>query len=151
MKCSLHAKICSKSISINYVLGATMLRKASAFIVAAMFLFLGGSIAQAAAKKTSPYDLYNLSCSKNQRATGCASPYRQCDFGVEQNIIDTCKLSAEHQRCPDFSWEKCCATNCYLRAGKKHKGTQACIDECSEITASRIYWLKDKGKKVSRR
>lgn len=128
-----------------------MLRRASTFLVAAMFFFLSGSYSEAAPAKQSPYDLFNLSCSKNQRATGCASPYRQCDFGVEKDIYDTCMISAKNQRCPDFTWEKCCATNCYLRAGKKHKGTQACIDECSDPTAGRMYDLRDKSKKVSRR
>jgi hypothetical protein len=128
-----------------------MLRTASTFLVAALFFFFSSTYAEAAPAKKSPYDLFNLSCAKNQRATGCAAPYRQCDFGVEADIVDTCKISAKNQRCPDFSWEKCCATNCFLRAGKKHKGTQACIDECSDVTASRVYWLKDGSKKVSRR
>jgi len=128
-----------------------MLRTASAIFAAAMILFLGGTFADAASPKKSSYDLFDLSCAKNQRATGCAAPYRQCDFGVDKDIVETCKISARNQRCPDFSWEKCCATNCFLRAGKKHKGTQACIDECSDVAESRIYWLQDENKRANRR
>lgn len=111
-----------------------------------VFIFFAVSIcspaASAASSKKSPYTLFELSCKKNQRATGCAAPFRQCDLGVDTNIADTCKISAKNQRCPDFSWEKCCAANCYLRAGNTMKGTEACMDQCGDSIGSRIYWPK---------
>lgn len=77
---------------------------------------------------------HQLNCSRTDRATGCAVPYRQCDLGGgDLDIVSACQLSASNQRCPDFSWEKCCATNCYLRGGNK------CMDECNAATEATAF------------
>ena len=93
--------------------------------------------------------LFALSCKSNERATGCTAPFRQCEIGIrfnpndpfnEVDVIDTCRLSAKFKRCPDFSWEKCCATNCYIRNGKKFDGIGECIEGCGLSPASNVFW-----------
>lgn len=123
-----------------------MLRVGLLLFVSLMTFNLGSVSVKAAGSAKSPYTLFELSCSKNQRATGCAAPFRQCDLGVDRDIVQTCQYSAKKQRCPDFTWEKCCATNCFLRAGKTMKGTQACMEECGDSAGSRVYWPKAKKK-----
>lgn len=112
-----------------------------------MFLFLFGGGYSQYAQASSPPSLFDLNCKKNERATGCMLPYAQCEVGVQTSIVETCSMSAQLNRCPDFGWEKCCAANCYLRAGKRTSKMGACMEECGRAADSGHYWPAAPSKK----
>jgi hypothetical protein len=107
----------------------------------------GGWSERAVARSGS--SIFDVDCSAKQRATGCMAPYKTCETGVRKNIVATCMMSAKFQRCPDFGWEKCCAANCYLRAGKNTSKMGQCMEECGSSAASAHYWPKAPKKRRS--
>jgi len=109
-----------------------------------LFLFIalvGGSYSSISLAGKAP-SLYDVNCKASERATGCMAPFKQCELGVKKSVAATCMMAARRNNCPDFGWEKCCAANCYLRAGKKTSKMGACMDECGKASASTHFWPK---------
>lgn len=107
--------------------------------------------------KSAPSKFFQIKCTTNERATGCTAPYPRCAKGTDQqSIVTTCMRSAGEKLCPDFSWEKCCAANCFIRKGGvdsdgvvRLTGMNECMNECLAAPAAQVFWPKAdiKGKK----
>ncbi len=114
--------------------------RASRFFFLLLVLVGGGYTSESFANKAP--SLYDVDCKSTERATGCMAPFQQCEVGVMKSVAATCMMAAQGNRCPDFGWEKCCAANCFLRAGKKTSKMGACMEECGKASAASHLWPK---------
>lgn len=130
-------------------------RNATGFVLTLCFAFIGllsevSFGAPPKGKKTPINELFQLKCAANERATGCTQPFQQCALGTPpKSVVQTCLKSARAPACPNFSWEKCCATNCFLRKGGidpdgtiRLTGMDKCMEQCGSAPASRVFWAK---------
>lgn len=89
------------------------------------------------------YTLFDdLTCAPTHHATGCTAPYPKCVPGFPyKDAVKYCKIEAREQKCPDFSWEKCCATNCFLLNSQSFgPPMNRCLERCGSVPEARFYF-----------